>query len=103
MSKRTSADLQQLLENLMNCDHVYYQPPSNIQMMYPAICFSRNDIDNRFANNSVYAQQHSYEIIVIDKNPESEIVEKVSKLPRVRFERHYVADNLNHDVFELYI
>ena len=102
MSKKTRLDLQTLLENLINCDHVYYQPPSNLQMKYPAIRFSRSDIENKFADNSVYAQQHAYEIIVIDKDPDSEIVEKVSKLPTARFERHYVADNLNHDVFQLY-
>lgn len=102
MSKKTRLDLQTLLENLINCDHVYYQPPSNLQMKYPAIRFSRSDIENKFADNSVYVQQHAYEIIVIDKDPDSEIVEKVSKLPTARFERHYVADNLNHDVFQLY-
>lgn len=102
MSKKTRLDLQTLLENLINCDHVYYQPPSNLQMKYPAIRFSRSDIENKFADNSVYVQQHAYEIIVIDKDPDSEIVEKVSKLPAARFERHYVADNLNHDVFQLY-
>lgn len=82
--------------------HVYYQPPSSIKMKYPAIVYSRNDIENNHANNAVYNQQHSYEITVIDKNPDSEIVDKISKLPLCRFNRHYIADNLNHDVFTIY-
>ncbi len=37
-----------------------------------------------------------------EEDPDSVIVEKVSKLPRCRFDRHYTADELNHDVFTLY-
>lgn len=70
-------------------------------MEYPAIRYSLNNMDNRSANNSVYMQTNSYEIIVIDKDPDSEIRDKVSKLPRVRFNRHYTSDNLNHYVFTL--
>ena len=81
--------------------HVYYQPPSNVVMKYPAIKYSRSDIDNTFANNSVYKQTRSYEIIVIDKKPDSEIVDKVSQLPKIRYDRNYKSDNLNHDVFTL--
>lgn len=71
-------------------------------MRYPAIVYSRDDIENRHANNGVYSQTTAYSVIVIDEDPESEYVEKVSKLPMCAFDRHYVADNLNHDVFTLY-
>lgn len=81
--------------------NVYYQPPSTVRMNYPAIVYAREDIDNVFADDSVYAQSHSYQITVIDENPDSEIVTEVSKLPRCRFNRHFVSENLNHDVFNL--
>lgn len=71
-------------------------------MNYPAIVYSRKDIDNIYANNDTYLQTKAYNVIVIDKNPDSEIVEKVSILPKCRFDNHYVADNLNHDAFTLY-
>ena len=38
----------------------------------------------------------------VDKNPDSKFVEDISKLPMCRFDRHYTADNLNHDIFVLY-
>lgn len=79
--------------------NVYYQPPSTVKMKYPAIVYAREDIDNTFADDSVYAQSHAYQITVIDENPDSEIVEAVSKLPRCRFNRHFTSDNLNQDVF----
>lgn len=94
--------LQTELEELLESKNVYYQPPASVKMSYPAIVYSRNDIRNDFANNDVYSQNRSYEVIVIDKNPDSEIVDRVSQLPMCRFDRHYTSDNLNHDVFTLF-
>lgn len=99
---KTRFELHSLLESVLGSKNVYFQPPTGLQMKYPAIVYSRNRIDNRNANNSVYLQNVSYQIIVIDKNPDSEIVFKVSKLPLCRHDRHYKADNLNHDSFTIY-
>ena len=95
-------DLQALLEKLLGSQEVYFQPPPSVKMKYPAIVFSRKDIDNLHANDEVYLQNHAYELVVIDRNPDSEIVEKVSKLPYCGFDRHYTKDNLNHDAFTIY-
>ena len=94
--------LQTMLEELLGSRNVYFQPPTSIKMNYPAIVYNRNNIDSKHADDLSYAQFTSYEIIVIDRNPDSEIVQKISKLPRCRFDRHYASDNLNHDVFTLY-
>lgn len=98
----TRVDLQNVLEELLGSRNVYYQPPESLKMNYPAIVYARKTIDNSYANNSVYKQNYAYEITVIDKNPDSEIVNKISKLPTCRFDRHFKSDNLNHDVFTLY-
>ena len=71
-------------------------------MQYPAIVYSRDDIENNHANNGVYMQSTAYNIIVIDPDPDSEVVQKVGKLPMCMFDRHYAADNLNHDSFTIY-
>lgn len=95
-------ELQTLFENLLGSRNVYYQPPASIFIKYPAIVYSRYDIENTFANNGVYLQATAYQVTVIDEDPDSEIVKKVSKLPMCNFDRHFVSDNLNHDVFTLY-
>ena len=94
-------ELQNLLESILGSRNVYYQPPESIKIKYPAIIYSRNNIDNNFADDIVYMQNHTYQIIVIDANPDSEIVNKISKLPMCRYNRHYTSDNLTHDVFIL--
>lgn len=95
-------DLQAMLEELLGSENVYFQPPSSVRMQYPAIVYSRSDIMNFRAADSVYKQSLAYEVIVIDEDPDSEIVMKVSRLPYCSFDTHYVADKLNHDRFTLY-
>lgn len=91
-----------MLEDILGSENAYFQPPASVRMQYPAIVYSISDITNTYADNSVYRQYTSYELVVIDKDPNSELVRKVSRLPMCRFVRHYVADNLNHDVFILF-
>lgn len=95
-------DLQTMLEKLLGSQNVYYQPPESIKMSYPAIVYSRENIENEHADDNVYMQKCFYKVTVIDDDPDSKIVSKVSKLPACRFNRHYTSDNLNHDTFILY-
>lgn len=95
----TRIELHNVLKNILGTNNVYYQPPESIKMSYPAIVYSRENIDNTFADDLVYIQKHLYTITVIDSNPDSGIVDKISKLPMCRFNRHYKSENLNHDVF----
>lgn len=95
-------ELQTLLETLLGSRNVYFQPPASISMQYPAIRYSLNDIENLHADNRVYSQRKSYSVTLIDWNPDNVYVDKLSALPTCSFDRHYVADNLNHYVFTLY-
>lgn len=97
----SQAEVQEMLEDILGSDNAYFQPPASVEISYPAIVYSRSKINNTHANNAVYRQEDSYELIVIDYDPDSEIVRRVSRLPKCRHDRHYVADNLNHDVFTL--
>ena len=99
---RTWESLQELLEKLFECRHVYYQPPDNLIMEYPAIRYSLSDIDSKYANNKMYVGMRCYDIVVIDKEPDNPIIEKLLELPYASFNRHYVSDNLNHDIIKLY-
>ena len=94
--------LHELLCETLGSRQVYFQPPESVKMKYPAIVYSRNRIDNKHADDGAYIHSPSYSITVIDKNPDSEIVENISLLPRCRFDRHYISDNLNHDTFTIY-
>lgn len=94
--------LHEELCELLGKRNVYFQPPESVKICYPAIVYSRNKIDNTFANNQVYTTRNGYTVTVIDKDPDSELVEKMTKFPTAKWTRHYVSDNLNHDVFNIY-
>lgn len=95
-------ELQDLLEKILGSRNVYFQPPPSVMMKYPAIRYSISNIQNTFADNVVYGQTRRYEIIVMDEDPDSEIVTKISQLPTALFNRQYKANNLNHTVFTIY-
>lgn len=101
MSK-SRVELQSLLENILGSRNVYFQPPATIQIKYPAIVYSLSDADVQHANNEAYLVNKSYEIVVIDKNPDSKIPDKLLQVPLCRFNRFYTADNLNHFAFTIY-
>lgn len=84
------------------CANVYFQPPSDTIMQYPCIIYARSAQDTRYADNLPYTRRMRYQVTVIDRNPDSKIPERVADLPMSSFERHYVADKLNHDVYNVY-
>lgn len=81
---------------------VYFQPPSNIKMQYPCIVYSRLLMSTKYADDGSYNNRTCYSVIVIDPNPDSEIPGKIGALPLCQFDRHYTADNLNHDVYNIF-
>ena len=95
-------ELQSKLEELLGSRNVYYNPPSSVKMKYDAIVYYRSNMDNTFANNSVYNQAIAYQVTVISEKADSETVFKISKLPKCKFVRHFTSENLHHDVFTLY-
>ena len=92
--------LQALLETF--CPNVYFQPPDESKMQYPAILYIRDDRATEFADNAPYSHMVRYMVTIMDYDPDSEIPNQVADLPLCRFNRHYRADGLNHDVYNLY-
>lgn len=92
--------LHQLLETFT--ENVYFQPPTNIQLEYPCIIYKRDFAETKFADDIPYNHRLRYMITVIDRDPDSEIPSKVAAMPMSLFNRFYTADNLNHDVYNVY-
>jgi hypothetical protein len=94
--------LQSLLEELLGTDNVYFQPPPDMEIVYPCIVYQRDQADTRFAGNVPYRYIQRYQVTIIDKDADNVILEKVASLPLTKFQRFFTAENLNHDVFSLY-
>ncbi len=95
-------ELQQLLVSILGSTNVYFQPPPTVQMQYPSIVYKRDHRETEFANDKPYKDRKRYLVTVIDRNPDSEIPERLAQLSMCVFDRFYTADNLNHDVYRLF-
>ena len=92
--------LHQLLETF--ADNVYFQPPTTIKLIYPCIIYKRDFAETKFADDIPYNHKLRYMITVIDPDPDSDIPDKVAAMPMSLFNRFYTADNLNHDVYNVF-
>lgn len=95
-------DLQKKLEELLGNRNVYYKPPSNISMSYPAIKYSKNKITSKHANDKIYGSRIQYTLTIIDRKPDNPVIAKLLELPYCSYDRNYKLDNLEHDVLTLY-
>lgn len=115
---RDRSGLQEILEEIFSIfheadgkQHVYFQPPSKVLLNYPCVVYKRDGNRPTWADNRKYNNHWSYQLIIIDTDPISSrinaegtktIIDAISELPKCSYIRHYVVDNLNHDVFKIY-
>lgn len=86
---------------LGNC-RAYFQPSPNTEMEYDCIVYERSKIDADYADNLPYLLHDRYQLTLIYEDPDSDLLHEIARLPMCSHERHFTADNLNHDVFNLY-
>ena len=94
--------LQSLLEEILGSINVYFQPPATVELVHPCIVYHRDPADTKYADDIPYSRTKRYQVTVIDRNPDSLIPDNVAKLPLCRHSRFFTANNLNHDVFDVY-
>lgn len=101
--------LHEVLTNLLGTqneppetDRVYFQPPANVQMLFPCFVYSRDSTDTLFAGNNPYRLTKRYQVTYIDGSPDSDVPDKVAALPMCTHTTTFSADNRNHYVFTLY-
>lgn len=95
-------ELHSLLQELLGSSNVYYQPPESIKMQYDAIRYSKKTVESKYANDKKYLMRDCYELIVISRLPDNPVIKELLELPYCIYDRHYIADNLHHDVLTIY-
>lgn len=95
-------ELQAIFTTLLGSPNVYFQPPPTVQMEFPCITYRRDFEQIEYADDKPYAHKKRYLVTVIDRDPDSDIPDKIALLPYCVYDRFYTADNLNHDVFKLF-
>ena len=98
----TRMDLHNKLVDALGSDHVYYQPPESVRMIYPCIVYAVGSERVHYAEDKLYKGMLRYSVTLIDRNPEPETLNKIRAIRYCSFDRSYVSENLNHFVFNIY-
>lgn len=100
---RTYKDLLNLLRKAVDHNRVYFQPPENLKIGYPAVIFHLSKIKVDRADDSPYKGEREYSVTLITKEPEPEVLDEILKIPYTTLDTTYIADGMNHFVFTTYI
>lgn len=95
-------DFHARLQTLAPDCRIYFQPPSNVKMAYPAIVYELDRVVKKRADNKSYLQDRRYQVKLITKNPDDPVFDALASLVHSEFERYYTIDTLNHFVFSIY-
>lgn len=83
--------------------NVYFQPPPTIQMTYPCIVYSKTGKNRHFANDVIYLSQQGYKLLVIEKDPDSTVADRIEEhFQHCASNQPYTVDNLHHTPLNLY-
>lgn len=99
---RSRIELSTLLRTILGSKNVYFQPPESKKLEYPCIVYKMSTVSTIHANNRPYRRYKRYVLTVMDPDPDSIIPDKIGVLPLCSFDRGYNANNLNHNVFNIY-
>ena len=94
--------LNATLLSTLGSTNVYFQPPPSLVLNYPCIIYKLDGVDKFNANDKRYLGSKRYLLTVVDKNPDSNIYDKILNLPYSNFETSFCKDSLNHYVCSLY-
>jgi len=96
-------NLHEELCTILGSKNVYFQSPASVKMQYDAIRYELGGKDFKRANNKIYNYTNRYEGVVITRDPDTTIPDKLlAHFEMCNFGRPYTADNLNHYPFTLY-
>lgn len=103
MSQTSRFRLHAELEELLNSNKVYFQPPEKFKMGFPCIKYDFTKLKSAYADNRAYKLATSYTLTYITDEPDDNTVEAIIKHFRYcSYDRCYKSDNLYHHTFLLY-
>ena len=114
MGRRSDLLIQEL-RDLLGTDEVYFQS-SNVagidgdepyiftNIDYPCFIMERKTAYQPRANDSNYIFRPGYQVTYINRDePDPEMLETMMRhFWHIRYDQHFVRDNLHHDVFTIY-
>jgi hypothetical protein len=100
---KSRVDLHDRLVSILGSNQVYFQPPSNVQMKYPAIVYELSGDYSAKADNRRYTVYDKYTITHIFKSLNNEKKNEIlDAFKYVEYDRRLIADGLYQDIYTIY-
>lgn len=100
---RTYKDLLHLLKKAVAHNRVYFQPPENLRMDYPAVIFHLSRNKTTHASDGRFKDNQEYTVILITEDPQPDALDAILNIPYSTLETTYVSNGMNHFVFTIYL
>ena len=81
-------------------DHIYFEPPENTKIKYPALIYELSTMPTKFADNNPYNVKHAYTVTFVTDNPDNEYIDILANL--MKFDRPFVSNGMYHYVYSIY-
>lgn len=100
---RPREELHSKLVSILGSNQVYFEPPTNVLMKYPAIVYELDGEHTRRADNKRYISFNTYTVTHIYKSLRNSLKEEILEaFVFIDYDRRLVADGLYQDVFTIY-
>ena len=97
-------DIGKLLHTLPVQDEIHFQPSESVKLKYPCILYEFDGYRDFHGDDGRHIVRESFTVTHIYKDPTQNLRETIRSLfSYVRFDRVFIADNLYHDVYSVYM
>lgn len=96
-------DIQEKFKFLLGSNNVYYQPPANLKMKYPAIVYSLDGLDVKRFDNTRLINKNCFSVTHIYRNESENLVETMLKnFVYISFDNRSIVDGIYNDHYTIY-
>ena len=96
-------DIQEKFKFLLGSNNVYYQPPANLKMKYPAIVYSLDGLDVKRFDNTKLINKNCFSVTHIYRNESENLVETMLKnFEYISFDNRSIVDGIYNDHYTIY-
>ena len=96
-------DIQEKFKFLLGSNNVYYQPPANLKMKYPAIVYSLDGLDVKRFDNTRLINKNCFSVTHIYRNESENLVETILKnFEYISFDNRSIVDGIYNDHYTIY-
>ena len=96
-------DIQEKFKFLLGSNNVYYQPPANLKMKYPAIVYSLDGLDVKRFDNTRLINKNCFSVTHIYRNESENLVETMlTNFEYISFDNRSIVDGIYNDHYTIY-